>query len=713
MEYATTDNNQETSEAKKKKLEKVFDEAMQRHSDSEAFEQDERELCYEDFLFCDKPGSQWDELAARGRKRGKRPMYEINQVALARNQFVGDQLQNQINVRIRPKKGDADQDLAETFEGVIRNIMDVSGDEWKKNALKEAATAGIGACHICTRYTQDDGWDQEIYIKPIRSAFSTIWVDPNSIMDDHSDAMWMSVTTKMTPTEFERRWPNSKAANFRMIGINGCRSGWRTQEFVRVADYYAKEEYNRKLVLMSNGKTYEEDEDFAKIEDELFDQGIFVSRRKTVKGYKVMHYKLSGAEVLEGPHEVPFGDMIPIAVAYGYSNWIDGVHYYCGMIRKAKDPQRVYNYETSNNVETGALAPKDPYWMSTKQAQGRETELKRMAVTNDPIMFYEPDPMNPGPPKRTGAPAVNSAQLARIQQATQDIQSSTGYFAPSLGDNPQDQSGIALRTQQRAGATGTYEIADNHAKMIEYVGKVCVKGIPNLYDGTRQERIVREDGETEMVILNEVVIDEETGEEVVINDVSAGVFDVLVDVGPSFATKREEAVAYLTEAGRSNPMIPQLMADIVMKNMDFPGAQEGHKRFRRVGIQQGFIKANEKEEEEMAQNQKPDPMRLLEFEAMRAEIEKKVAEVDKMDLENEKIRAETAAKWAEVQETIKGSEIRTVQDLAAAEKAVAEVDRTIQDARIADAQQRQQEQMNAQQMQMQQQQAAQPQQPTQ
>jgi hypothetical protein len=701
MEYAVTDEGDENSESKKARLREVFEEAMKRHSDSEAFEEDERELVYEDHLFCDKPGSQWDELGIRGRKRAKRPMYEINQVALARNQFVGDQLQNRIDIKIRPKKGGVDQDIAETFEGVVRNITDASGDEWKANALKEAATGGIGACQICTRYTQEDGWDQEIYLKPIRSAFSTLWVDPNSIMDDHSDAMWMSVTTKMTPTEFEKRWPNSKAANFRMIGINGCRSGWRTQEFIRVADYYSKEEYKRKLVLMTDGKTYEDDEKFQKVEDELYEKGIFVSRRKTVVGYKVMHYKLSGAEVLEGPNEVPFGDMIPIGVNYGYSNWIDGVHYYCGIIRKAKDPQRVYNYETSNNVETGGLAPKDPYWITTTQGKGYEGELKRMAVTNDPIAFYNADPQSPGPPKRTGAPAVNSAQLARIQQAAQDIQSSTGYFAPSLGDNPQHQSGIALRTQQRAGATGTYEIASNHSKMIEYVGKVLVKGIPILYDGTRQERILREDGETELVTLNEVVIDEETGEEITLNDVSAGTFDVKVDVGPSFATKREEAVAYLTEAGRSNPMIHQLMADIVMKNMDFPGAKEGHKRFRKVGIRQGFVEPNEKESEEIQQNQKPDPMQIIQFEMARAEVEKRVAEVDKMDLENDKIRAETAAKWAEVEETIKTADIRTVQGLATAEKAIEEVNRTIQEGRMADAHQLQQEQMNAQQMQQQ------------
>lgn len=692
MDYEPTSDygsgkKQDTSEPSKADKE-AHDLAMDRHKLAENFEQDERLLCVEDTEFCDRPGSQWDEIASRGRQRAKRPMYEINRVAPARNQFLGDQLQNRVEIRVRPKGNGASQDIAEIKEGIVRSIRDASGSGWKDNGLKEMATGGIGAWEVCTRYTLDDGWDQEIYIKPIRSTATTVWVDPESTEDCHTDAKWMSVVKNWSPESFKKRWPASKAADFAffsLIGGGSYRSGWRTQDFVKVADYFVKEPVKRNLVLMTNGKTYDEaDENFQKVVDDLANNGIEISQRKTVTSHKVMHYKLSGAEVLDGPHEIP-GMEIPIVVGYGYSTWIDGIHYYCGMIRKAKDPQRVYNYETSSNVETGALAPKDPYWVSSKQAMGYEGDLARMATDNAPVQFFNSDPENKGPPKRTGAPAVQAAQIHRIQQAEADIMSTTGYHAPSLGDNPRDQSGIALKTQKQSGFNGTYEITDNHAKMIEHTGRIIIGMAPHIYDGSRIERILQEDGDVDMIEINQVVIDEDSGEEVVLNDLSVGKYDVTVDVGPSFATKREETVAYLTEASRSNPMIGSMTADIVMKSQDFPGAKEAAARLRKLGIKEGYIDPTPEEEEEMKAKQKPDMMQILQMENMKVALAKSEAEVEKMDVEMDEIRSKTADNWASAQEKLSGEESRSVQSDAAAHQAVAMVEKTVNDDRRADA----------------------------
>lgn len=688
MEYPTTNGSEAGggSSSPTKKEKEVFDLAMLRHTESENFEEDERELCVEDSLFCDRPGSQWDEIGRRGRVRAKRPMYEINKVAGARNQFVGDQLQNRIEIKILPKGGGATKALARIQEGLIRSIRDSSGTSWKDNGLKETSTGGVGAWQVCTRQKLGS-FDQEIYLKPIRGAATTVWVDPGSIMDVHEDAKWISCVHQWTPLEFKDKWPESKAANFRLIGINGCKSGWRTQDMVRVADYYVKEPIKRDLVLMSNGKVYEDDDNFKKIDDDLAEKEITVVDRRTEDSHKILHYKLSGSEILDGPNDIP-GMHLPIILGYGYSTWIEGIHYYSGMVRKSKDPQRVYNYETSSNVETGALAPKDPYWISTVQAKGYEGDYARLNTENKPVQFFNPDPQNPGPPKRTGAPAVQAAQIQRIQQAEHDIESTTGYFAPSLGNNPKAQSGVALDSQKRQGFTGTAEISDNHRKMLEQTGKVIQGMLPAIYDGSRTEQIIHENGEIEEVKLNDVVIDQDTDEEIVLNDLSAGVYASKVTVGPTFATKKEEAIAYLAEAGRSNPMIPQLTTDIILRNMDFPGSDEASDRFRKLGLKEGYIPPNKEEQAEQAEadkNRQPDPMEILAFETMKAELEKKVAEVDKMDLENDQIRALTAKTWAETQETLANEDIRTVEGMAAAKNAVFQVEKTILDAKIAEA----------------------------
>ena len=155
MEYESTDGSGKvTKQGSGKQSEanrRAHDLAMDRHKSAEQFDEDERALCVEDERFCDKPGSQWDEIASRGRRRAKRPMYEINRIAPARNQFLGDQLQNRVEIRVRPKGGGATQDISEIYEGVVRSIRDASGNSWKDNGLKEMATGGIGAWEVCTR----------------------------------------------------------------------------------------------------------------------------------------------------------------------------------------------------------------------------------------------------------------------------------------------------------------------------------------------------------------------------------------------------------------------------------------------------------------------------------------------------------------------------------------------------------------------------------
>jgi hypothetical protein len=85
-------------------------------------------------------------------------------------------------------------------------------------------------------------------------------------------------------------------------------------------------------------------------------------------------------------------------------------------------------------------------------------------------------------------------------------------------------------------------------------------------------RIIGADEKPEIITLNQRVTDEE-GVEKILNDVSVGRYDVVMDTGPGFATKRGEAVEAMMTLLAADPTLMQTAGDLIFRNMDFPGAE--------------------------------------------------------------------------------------------------------------------------------------------
>ena len=63
-------------------------------------------------------------------------------------------------------------------------------------------------------------------------------------------------------------------------------------------------------------------------------------------------------------------------------------------------------------------------------------------------------------------------------------------------------------------------------------------------------------------------------------NLGAGEYDVEVDTGPSYTTKRQEALEAQIEIASGNPTVWQTHGDIIAKNMDWPGAEAWAARTR-------------------------------------------------------------------------------------------------------------------------------------
>jgi hypothetical protein len=278
-------------------------------------------------------------------------------------------------------------------------------------------------------------------------------------------------------------------------------------------------------------------------------------------------------------------------------------------------------------------------------------------------MPYNPDPKTGGaPPSRGGAPAVQGASLQILQQAGMDLYHVTGMQPPSLGVNPELKSGKAIIAEETKGDRGSYIFTDNKEKSINYCGEILIDLIPRIYDTERQIRIMNIDGETELVDINTVnkeIVDEQTGEKILVNDLSIGKYDVVTESGPAFSTQRQESSKQILDLIATSPQFEALAMDLVAKDLPILETKELTKRVRKVMIQNGTIEPTKEEIEEYGFNkpQEPDPQQAAITENIQIQTEKLISDIENQDAKTSetmvKSQSETVDAYSKLLDTYK------------------------------------------------------------
>lgn len=662
---------------KKQDLPKTHLEAISRLSASISAEGRERNLCIEDQKFVFVDGSQWDSLGKN--KRSDRPRYTVNKVAVPVNQIIGEQRMNRITVKVRPLTDGASKDTAEVMDGLINNITTQSKfDTIKDIAFKEMVSGGFGAWQVSVGYAKEDSFNQSIVLKPIRSAASSVYYDPSAVLESKQDATWFLVTEDISLDAFKMKYPGKTPSSVEMNKSYSYLIDWHTRDTVRIADYWVKEPYIKTLALLSDGRTIEINDETMKIIDELANpqpeidptsglsvppkEPVTIVKQRQRTCNKIIHYKLSAGEIIDGPHEWA-GSLIPIVPVFGFNSWIEGQHYYRGMVRPAKDPQRILNYAISHAIEVSALTPADPTYYDPRQIVGHEHKYENFPNSNSVFLPFNHTVEMPNPPSRGGAPAVQTATLGQIQQADMDIQATTGLYSPTLGEQQTDQSGKAILALQKQSNTSTYELVDNLNKAVQQTGNILIDLIPKIYDTEQQVTILAEDGSSTVVTLNQTVKDNQSDEDITVVDLSLGEYDIVSTTGPSFATKRSEILNLLIRLAE-NPAFAAIANDLIAQNIDFDQADELHKRMRRQMIVQGIIEMNEEEQQEAMNQPQPQPsaMDQMMFKQKQLELENLAGIVDNVEMQNRKLQADLEHKLAETQQQLTDT-IKTKVDI--------------------------------------------------
>ncbi len=557
-------------------------EALEHFKLSEEAESENRKAWIDDVRFA-RLGEQWPDGVKRQREIDGRPCLTINRMPAMLRQVVNDARQNKPAIKVHPVDSGAKRETAEILNGLIRNIEYTSNaDVAYDTVLDHAVTGGFGYFRIDVDYACDDEFDLDIKICRIANPL-TVYGDENSTAADSSDWNKAFITELYTESEFEKRWKGAEKSNWES-SYRDLPDGWRDNELVRVAEWWTREEVPAKLLKLSDGMVLYVNE-YMRIKDILDAQGITVVGERDTKTNKVKQKIISGAEVLEENEWA--GKYIPIVPVYGDEVMVEGKRHWISLTRWAKDPQQMFNYWRTASTELVALAPKAPY-LGPKGAFN--TDANKWATANNvsySYIEYDGSEM----PKRQPFAGPPAGALQEALNASDDMKSTMGIYDAALGARSNETSGRAILQRQRESDTATFNYIDNLSRAIRHAGRVMVDLIPKVYNAPRIIRVIHEDGSNESVPINQPFTPDqakspqaqayEAGktQETVdgltrIYDVTTGKYDVTCEAGPSFSTKREEAAAQMMELGRMFPPMMQVAGDLLVKNLDWPGADD-------------------------------------------------------------------------------------------------------------------------------------------
>lgn len=630
-----------------------LDELKRLHDKAYTHGQTTRDKASDDLIFANI--TQWDDnllgesqLQYRG---------EFNIIRKARRDIQGKLRANPIQVDFEPEK-DGSDDQSDLLDGLYRSSDRINTSlESYNNATQESIDCGYGAWELFTEYESNAIGDQEQVIKrrPLYEACNNVFCDPNAKLIDKSDADYWSILVPYSEDGYKKLVSDLQGIPEEEVDMSSFASPNQAYVFPWVYDddqYYVTRFYHRELVIEKNitledpfGQTLiMRDFELDKIEDELLDSGFEIIDEKKVERYRVTLYIASGSEIIHTQRIA--GQELPVVPQYGERAFVEGEEHYEGITRLAKDPQRLRNFQLSYLADIVSRSPRRKPIFTQEQIAGFEFMYEDNGPDNNyPYLLQNSRDAN-GNPIPVGAigempeqpmPQSLAVSIELSRQAVEDVAN------PGLPQNiaDPDLSGRAVYALQNMIDNQYYVYQDNMKFAKRRDGEIYASMASEVYDTPREVTLTAPDGTRKTVQMMTMMVDEQSGEIIPVNDITGTEFKVYADIGHSYDTKREETLEKLAEmAVEVQQSDPVLYKAILLKRLNLMGGI-GMDDIRDYANKQlvlmGFKKPETPEEQQIlmqaqAQQGQPDPQAMaLQMEGEARIMEGQAALQDKVN----------------------------------------------------------------------------------
>jgi len=611
---------------------------LELHEKTVQYWRDNYDNAHNDLEFLsDTPGAQWDSELYQQRVESGRPAVTIDQLDQFINQVANEVKANTPTINVYPGDEKGSQLMGDIFKGVVRAIEYNSGaDDVYDTALVNSIRCSIGWLRVDHDYVEGTNL-QELLLRRVTNPLS-VFLDPESVDIDGSDAQFAFVEDELDQKSFKKRFPKANPISF------GETRECSKDENVKVVEFF---------------EIVEESE-------EIEENGQLVGR--SVK--KVKRLIMNGEAVIDEGY-FP-GKYIPLVPVYGNELWVKNKRVLMSLIRKAKEPQQMFNLWKSLETEILQKQPQAPIMVAEGQIEDYADDWSNPSKSMA-LRYRQTDSQDkPAPaPQRLLPPQVPAGIVNASMGARDDIKGTMGLYNASIGMVSNETSGIAISERKAQGQMATYQFGDNLFKSIAQVGRVLVYAIPDIYSEARVLRIIGKEDEPKIIGVNGQVVE---GQPQTIN-LSKGVYEVRVTTGAPFSSLRQEAAQTLMQLLTANPQLMQVFGDLLFKNMDFPAAQDIAERIKKTMpphiLNEGVTPEQAQIQQQMQQaqavvTQLQEQMKVMaqKLENKQAENQIKVGEAQlKAQSEAEKMEIEKAKLQLEVVERQREYEIKQ-QELA-------------------------------------------------
>jgi len=580
--------------------------AVQTYNDDVTFDFLNTQAMVDDAKFV--IGKQWDADTERRRLSAKKPVMTINRLPAYIAQIMGNRLLNETVIKVIPDEGGT-KEKARVRQGLIRGIEKHSRAELAyDSALQSSLIGGLGNFALDHCYAKYNVFYQDLKIIRLPDPLAVVW-DHIAIDPSGKDAAHCFVEERMSRKAFKKAYPWAQMGEFggdTTYLAQLTATGWYSVDVVRVVKFYRMRHEKRTVIMLAeNGKVIDvTGQDPKSYADQVAVNPTTGERyeRETMRPYCEI-YKLSATDILEGPTRLNIS-RVPVFRVPGWEIFIGDERHRFGMVRFAKDPQRIHNYWRSIIVEKLMQTPRAK-WKATKEAvQGFESKWRNSHLTDDPLLLWNGD--SGQEPQEVMPAQIEPALIQEANMATQDIKDVLNMHEAALGQQSNEVSGKALNARQRVSELGSVIYFSNLNGAIEECGRTINECIPDFYDTARIVSTIGEDGKADVQAINQ-----EGGV-----DIRDGSYGITVTTGPSYTTRRVEAVESMMSMQNANPEAMAPALDLMVENMDWPGSGAIAKRLKKANP----LAAQEMDPSELT----PQEQQAMQAATQKAEMEQKI-----------------------------------------------------------------------------------------
>jgi len=564
-------------------------------------------------------GYQWNPQTMADRELAKKACITVNKTRQHNLIIINDAKMNKPGIKVIPTGNGATFEAAQAWMSLFRYIEYHSKAPDHYNvATTTQVQGGIGYLRVLTEYANDRSFDQDIRITSIPNPLM-VYIDPDAKEPDKSDARYCFIYEDLPNAEFRKRYARY-AKEFEGTSPLGMNKDWVNEDHTRVCEYYTLVEKADTLVYVvdpeSGEATVSLESEYRKLAKAgknskavlaLLDEPTTRKRPVTTKHFE--WWLVLGEKVVE--KKIWPCKYIPIIPVVGEETIIEGQLDRKGHTRALRDPQNMYNFYASEAVTYGALQTKTPWILPVEAVEGFEDLWGSANLLNQAYLPYNAlgeDGEKLPPPQRIEPPVPLPLALKGMELAIQDMQMVSGQWENQMGQQGNERTGAAIEGRQRQSDKATYHFVENLAIAIRQVGRVILDLAPKIYD-TRRVFMMLGDDNAPFAITSDPAAQQAYAQEMNeaqqvvarIFNPQIGEYDVQADVGPGFATKRQQAFEAFSLILTQNPQLTAVIGDILLQAGDFPYADKAAERLRNMVPPQALGKGPSQQEQALAQ----------------------------------------------------------------------------------------------------------------